>query len=77
MSQFWHVDLGNVLAAGSLLLAFWAANRAIVTRIQQSADRMARIEERLNLVYDWFLATWGGSRVPPEQYRSGGGSSAE
>lgn len=60
MSQFWHVDLGNVLTAASLMLGFWTAHRAIVSRIQKSADRMARIEERLNTVYDWFVSTWGG-----------------
>lgn len=43
----WTLSMGNVLTALVLFLGFARAHR-------QNIERLAQIEQRLNMIYQWF-----------------------
>jgi len=55
MELDWKISIGNILTAAGLLIGFLLAHN-------QNIRRLARIEERLNLMYRWWQNHWLGIR---------------
>lgn len=56
--------IAMLIGFAALLVSFWVAHSSNVRRIQREAERLARMEERLNMLWGWFERTWGpGGKV--------------
>ncbi len=62
------INLGNVLTLGALILSFAVMHKNNQTMHEANIARMAKIEERLTLIYGWFRASviHRGKPIPPE-----------
>lgn len=55
------VNLGNILTGAGLLIGLVAAHLQNQARLdamhRQNSERLAHIETRLDMIYDWFIRT--------------------
>lgn len=51
-----------MISLAATLLSFWTAHASNRRRFEQEAARMATMEAKLNLIYEWFATNIVGSR---------------